>query len=657
MRSGGEPAVVTGLGAVTALGTGRDALWSAILEGRDGLRPVERFPTHDFATSIAGLVPGHDFPHGRELGALCLAFAAEAAREAIAMAGLAATRPAMRTALVFGTSLGEGVPRLHEVGLALARQLGLDGPCLTISTACCASTNAIGLGRDLLARGDADVVLAGGADVLTPKMFAGFSALGVLSRDKCAPFGEPAGTTLGEGAAFLVLERLDDARARGAAVAATVLGYGLSADAFHETSPDPTGAGLARALRAALEQAGVAPEEVGYANLHGTGTAANDPAEWRALRTALGPCADRLAVSASKSLVGHAQGAAGAIETVITILGLVHQTIAPTANVRARRPLGPPEVVTDPRARPHRHRIALKTSAAFGGANAALVLGTSDVRSAASTRRDVFVACCGSVGPRRAGAAGPDEVDPSRLLSSVDPRGLDPMTLHLTLATALALDDRECPALDRERTGLVVGQTRISPASDAALTESVLRRGIHRLSSAAFARSVLNAATGACARTHALKGPLSTLTVGPGSGLVAVAYAAELLSSRPDVSAMLAGGVDEAVAGSDEAEGAAIAVLVAAPAPTARVRIAGWGFGPPGAAHVALERAVSTSGLAPGAVDAWPGEGADLDASGDALRFVAAARALSSSRGGAIAIASTGAGSATCAIVLATRGE
>jgi 3-oxoacyl-[acyl-carrier-protein] synthase II len=260
-------AAITGIGAVSALGRGVGRIWSAMAEGRDGIASIGRFDASGYGVTLAGMVPDRNAPeHARGDAKLCLDFAIDAAREAWQRAALDRV-PRDRIALVFGSSLGDDDLAIYEIGEALGDALGVAGPRIAVSTACASSANAIGIALDLLRLDAADAVIAGGADVLAPLVAAGFHALGVLADGKCAPFSEPAGTTLGEGAGFVVVER---GGATGAL--AGVLGYGLSADGFHDTGPDPSGAGIARAMRSALDHAGLAPDAVDYVNAHGTGT-------------------------------------------------------------------------------------------------------------------------------------------------------------------------------------------------------------------------------------------------------------------------------------------------------------------------------------------------------------------------------------------------
>jgi 3-oxoacyl-[acyl-carrier-protein] synthase II len=554
-------AAILGYGAVSSLGHGVGRIGSALREGLDGIAPIRRFDASGFSSQLGGLIPDRNAPEHGEVE-LYLDMTVAAAREAIDRAQIADV-PRGRIALVIGTSLGEGV-LVHVLTARVARELGLGGPRLTVSTACASSTNAIGMALDLLALDAADVVVAGGADVLTPLVFAGFSALGVLSAQKCAPFSEPAGTTLGEGAGFLVLGRDG---VRDGAHPPRVLGYGLSTDAFHDTGPDPTGAGIARALRNALAHAGVAADEIDYVNAHGTGTRANDPAEWRAIQHVLGARAASVPVSASKSFLGHAQGAAGVLETIATLIAMEQGLIPPTQRFTTARPNTPPDVVGQSTARAARCEVAVKASAGFGGANCSIVIGRhARPHAQAVARRPVWIAGQGAVAP---------ETDLDAILASIDQRGLDRSTRYLTAAASLALTDAGVRLRGdaRDRTGLVIGLLGASQQSDLALKQTIAQHGYRGLSANLFARQVLNAAPGTCARLLGLRGMHSVISAGSAGGLAAILYAAELLATRSDVDALVAGGLDESTTLPD---GAACVLLSAA---AGSVRVAGWHVG------------------------------------------------------------------------------
>jgi 3-oxoacyl-[acyl-carrier-protein] synthase II len=685
--------VATGIGAVSAVGTSRGALWEALDAGLDGIRPIQRFAIDGIPRLLGGLVPGVDGPRtqARAHRGLSIELGITAAREAWQHAALdLGAVDARRVALLVGTSIGDDLhdpTPLDEVTARIGDALGVRGPRITVSTACTSSTNAIGLGLDLLEMGVADVVIAGGTDVLTPEIYAGFHAVGVLSEEKCAPFSEPFGTTLGEGAGFVVLERAERARGRGASAVVAIAGYGLSADAFHETSPDPTGSGVARAIDGALQTARVLPSAIDYVNAHGTGTQANDPAEWRALVRVFGEHADSLPVSSTKAMLGHAQGAAGVLEALTTIIAMREGVIPQTLHFTKARAHGPRDPVGQPRPRPGRIRRAVCTSSAFGGANAALVIADPTEPADESVRpsRPVFVRGVGAVGPHGttldALVAALDAGVPlssftmapfaiESIVPTASPRRLDPSTRYLTAAAALALADAGIRPRkgEQERAGLIVGTTAVSPQTAAEFRASIDERGFAQLSASAFARMVLNAPSGACSKLLALKGPVSTLDTDAGSGLVALVYAAHWLSTRGDADVLVAGGFDE-IDIDDGIANAADAAACAALATSGTIRIAGWGLAGAGEWPAARDAALAGAALPAAAIDATYGDVPAIDgrphldprtvlgmapASSDMLALAAAVAAL---RRGAIASALVGcAGSTatTVALVLTT---
>jgi 3-oxoacyl-[acyl-carrier-protein] synthase II len=324
-----------------------------------------------------------------------------AAREAVAAAGLAPADLAT-AAVVHGTGAGgaqlleryvartlaRGLDRAPPSWLVpqqpatttdlIANELGAFGPRTTLMTACSSSATALGYGADLIRLGRADVVIAGGTEALCRLTFGGFSALRVLDPSPCRPFDAArAGLNLGEGSALLVLEGLDHARRRGARVQAELCGYGVSADAHHLTAPDPTGGGPARAMRAALADAGVPPEAVDYVNAHGTATAHNDPVETAALHAAFGAHAAALLVSSTKAMFGHTLGAAGALEAVVATVALEDGLVPPTLGLERADPACDLDYVAGaPRRRPLRH--VLSSSFAFGGHNTCLLFGNAE---------------------------------------------------------------------------------------------------------------------------------------------------------------------------------------------------------------------------------------------------------------------------------------
>lgn len=652
-------AVITGMGAVTAFGRGVERLWQGMDGAEAGIVPIARFSTDEFAVKIAGVVPDRNDPAVDAGASLCVELAVAAAREAWdgAAATLAALAPA-RIALVVGTSLGDHELPMHVVTERIGDAIGARGPRLTVSTACTSSTNALGVALDLLEQDAADAVIAGGADVLTPLVLAGFNRLGVLSAAPCAPWSQPCGTSLGEGAGFVVVERGPRPGARHG-----LLGYGLSADAYHETSPDPSGNGIARALRGALGHAGVAADAIDYVNAHGTGTAAGDPAEWRAIRQVLGARAETVPVSSSKSFLGHAQGAAGVVELIATLAALDRGTVPPTRNFAGARPNSPGDPVAGDRPRPHAAEHVLCNNSGFGGANCAVVVGPPAVASVAAPRRPIYVLGAAAVGPHGAalrqfadGVAAAEVADVAAVVPSADPRGLDPMTRNLLAAAGLALHDAgvKVRGAMQDRSGLVIGTTRVSAASSDLLRRSIDERGLRQLSATMFSRMVLNAPVGACAKQLVLKGPLSTISAGDASGLAAIATAAHLLATRDDADRLLAGGVEEErdEPASRTVDGAACLVLATAPGPAPRdaVRLAGWALAGPDGALDAARAAIAMAGVQPTLLVGPP-----LPALAIAGHVHPAPRAgaASSALAAVIAVAALRRGDATCAIAIA----
>lgn len=628
--------VVTGLGAVSTFGAGISALWRGLSAGEDGIRPVTSFDTADFSVHVAATVPeplrgslaGHDLDR-------CAAFAVLAGREALQHAALPVERADDRLGLVWGSGLGGPDWPMWSDAARIARALGAAGPCLTVSTACCSSTGALGLGRELLRLGVVDRVLAGGADVLTPPLFAGFHALGVMAQGKCAPFSEPIGMTLGEGAGFLLLEREDDARGRGAPILGQLRGYGLGADAYDPTSPDPSGAGVARTFTAALRDAALRSEDIGYVNLHGTGTASNDAAEWRAVQRTFG-VGQEPAVSSSKAQLGHAQGAAGVLEVLVTLLAMREGVAPPTVRFRGARPGCPADPVASAVPRPLRYQHALCTNSAFGGANAAVVLSRADAAPAVEhtpVARALYVAGCGAVAGHgdelgafdaalRAGAPLSRRVpafELASLLRGADARAFDASGRFLTAAAVRALEAAgvRLRGAMRERAGLIAGSSRVSAESEAAFWESIHSAGLARLSANAFKRLLLSAPAGACSLALGLRGPLSTLTTGDGSGLAALVYAAELLHTRDDVDLLVAGAVDEWAparpsASREPVDGAACVVLSALATRVDAPRLSGWSLAGPSRLAQAAAGALRHAGRASAEVGAVFGPQAAL---------------------------------------------
>lgn len=388
--------VVTGLGVVSPYGVGVRPFWEGLCSGRCAIRPITLFETDGFRSRIAGEVPAPTraaLPASRRRSRADR-FGLAAAREAVVDAGLSRAERAMSGVIVGGvgggmleveawywemvksgedprrrTALRSVLPSSHAE--VVAHRLGLGGPKETVVMACSSGAASLALAADLIVDGVTPLMLAGGVDALTRICFMGFNALKLLDPGPCRPFDrDRRGMSLGEGAAFVVLEDSQHARGRGVRPYAELVSSGLSTDAFHVTSPHPSAEGTIRAMSEALTRAGFDSGDVGYVNAHGTGTAQNDRTEALALAKVFGE--DRLLVSANKSLVGHTMAAAGALEAIATVLTLRHGMIPPTANLDHPDPEIPFDCVPHT-ARPTSVPVAMSNSFGFGGQNVSLI--------------------------------------------------------------------------------------------------------------------------------------------------------------------------------------------------------------------------------------------------------------------------------------------
>ncbi len=399
--------VVTGLGVVSAAGHTVADFWSTLREGRSAIGPITIIPTETLTVTIGAEV--RDFDPAVHFGAKRLTmldrfaqFGLVAAREAIADSGIVfGEELGERTATIIGSGVGgqgtlddsywaiygEKRTRVHPFTIPrlminaatshITMEHGLTGPAYSIASACSSATHAIGHAFHMVRSGMVDVAVTGGTEAtITVGTMKGWEALRVMASDTCRPFSKGrTGMVLGEGAAIFVLETLEAARARGARIYAELCGLGMSSDAMDITLPDAKGA--ARAIAGALKDARMNPEDVDYVNAHGTGTAANDVTETRALHIAFGEHAKNLAVSSSKSIFGHALGGAGALELAATILAIRDGVVPPTANFTEPDPKCDLDYVPN-EAREMTVRAAISNSFAFGGLNAVLAVRRFD---------------------------------------------------------------------------------------------------------------------------------------------------------------------------------------------------------------------------------------------------------------------------------------
>lgn len=570
--------VVTGVGLTAAAGDDAKQCWEGICAGRSGIRRNVLFDTKELLSEWAGMVPtAQDEQLDR-----CYSLADQAVQEALENSGLTIDPAASeRVGLVVGSSLG-AMPSLehaHRVYLEegfldapsmarstihcvtdhLAEKLSLRGPRAVTSNACAAGAIAVGYAIEQLWFGDVDAVICGGVDPLTELSSHGFTCLGALDPDPCSPLAASSGLTLGEGAAFLILEREEDAKRRGATLLAEISGYGTSCDGYHQTAPDPGGEGACRSMASALEVAHLSPEDVDYINLHGTGTPANDSVEPKAIRL-LYKGSDIPPASSTKSALGHTLGAAGAVETVCSVLALVHQTLPPTLGTRGLDSISGLDIVPE-KSRPASLKVVLSNSFAFGGNNASVVVnepgyrpqrelvshshdvvitGVSGVAGTASSTAEIQKAItstnpCVTVEQLDDGTQIPfgraDIQALSRRLNPSKVRRMDPMGIMAgAVVSDLMRSLGKQPRALAERTGIVFA-TGYGPLSAvSSFNEGIIRRGIAGGNALLFPNTVVNAAAGHLAMLNRFRGYTATLACGGTSSVLALQLATRVIS-------------------------------------------------------------------------------------------------------------------------------
>jgi 3-oxoacyl-[acyl-carrier-protein] synthase II len=402
--------VVTGVGLLSPVGIGTEATWRGVLVGQSGIRRITSFDTTGFSCRIAGEVQGFQpsqYIEKKEIKKMgrFIQFAIAATDCALSSAGLhVAPEQAERTGVYIGSGIGgfEVIEREHQtllehgprrispffipatiVNLAsgyVSIRTGAKGPNSATATACTTSAHSIGDSFKIIQREDADVMICGGTEAcITPMGIGGFAAMRALSTRNEEPERasrpwdlDRDGFVVGEGSGILILEALENARARGARVLAEIVGYGMSADAFHVTAPPPDGEGAVRVMRNALKDAGIEANQIQYINAHGTSTDVGDRAETAAIKRGFGDHAYKLAVSSTKSMTGHLLGGAGGLEAGLTVLAIRDQVAPPTINYETPDPECDLDYVPN-KARPMNIEYALSNSFGFGGTNGALI--------------------------------------------------------------------------------------------------------------------------------------------------------------------------------------------------------------------------------------------------------------------------------------------
>jgi 3-oxoacyl-[acyl-carrier-protein] synthase II len=570
------PVVITGIGVICPLGRNKDEYWTNLIDGKSGVRPATDHEFVGMENIFLGEVEDswvtEQLPEGADGSVRMNALALVAAQQALVDSGLdldsvdkdrfgVVVGQCQATA---GSTVGSYLP-FHEPTDAVAGHFGLNGPRTVISTACAAGGNAIGMGRDMLWDGSAEVVLSGGVDDLQKGSHLGFELLGAISPGPTAPYSKSDGLSLGEGSAFVVLETLEHAQARGAKILAQVAGYGLSADAYHATAPDPTGKGPLRAVNRALAESGLTQEDVSYVNGHGTGTPTNDRMERKAMKSLFGERLPQVPMSSTKAALGHSLGASGAIEAVTCVMALQTGMVPPTVNFQGEPAEGFDYIPN--KGKPAQVDITLSNNYAFGGNNCSLVLARPgrldgvDTAGGEIPRRKVVVSGLGVVSgfglgldAWREGVAKGDTAiskieafDGSKYGSEFGvepvPLGSKPLAAsglwrHLArygrqalTATTFAFQDAglKTNGPGRENVGLIFA-TGYGPIE----TAVELMMGLNSpegASATSFANATVNAAAGAVCQALTLRGPTTTVASGGASALLALDTAMQLIQT------------------------------------------------------------------------------------------------------------------------------
>ena len=569
---------------ISALATDAPGTFARLVRGEVGFAPVTLFDASGLSSDRVGEVRGFEVgdvvPAGEAASwSRSDALALAAVREAIGHAELPPREP---VSVIVGATTGgmlEGermlvgmrpgedatpvVRRLLGMQVSasaqrVARVLGRVDQTATLCSACSSGATAVALGAMWLRSGRSERVVAGGTDALCLLTLGGFSSLGAIDPRGCRPFDvERAGLTLGEGAAFLVLEPEGTARARGARVLAWLSGWALGSEAHHITQPDPTGQTAAALLREAIGRAGLQPAELDYVNAHGTGTRANDAMEASALASALGPELARVFVSSSKGQLGHTLGAAGALEAVVTVLALDQAVIPPTAGLREPDPDIAPLCHVTTSGRPAPLRAAASSSFGFGGAGAVLVFehGQASPRSCpeAALRRVLITDAAGFGLPELRGEVGephrvkleqaatapfqPVPADPLARLEPERSRRFDPLSSLVSATTEHLV---EAAGSIRSGVGFALGVALNPAAQSVEYARRLMDRGSRGVRPAEFPRLLLSAAASSASIYSGLTGPVLSVSDGDTSGHAAVTVALDLLESA-QVGSLIAG--------------------------------------------------------------------------------------------------------------------
>lgn len=581
--------VVTGIGIICSLGTHKQQVISRMKRNETGIGQITRFPTERFISRIGAEVtdyhPDQYFTEEEQRRYdYCSQFGIIAAKEALEESGISSGDYSLhRFGVAFGSCNG-GINSLEEQGTVteldlertarypffqqgdnIAKHFGLHGPVNTINTACAASGNAIGYAFDMIRNQYADVMLAGGSDSMSSSVYSGFNVLQALNSSPCSPYNDKFGLSLGEGAAFVILETLERAERRQAAIYAEICGYGLSSDAYHETAPEPEGRGIQVAVDFAIKNAGIAKEQIDYINTHGTGTKANDSAELYGLRQLFGEAAFRKVMySSSKAYFGHNLGAAAAIEYVTTLLALREGLLPATLHFETAREGIDAENLIANEMKSHEVGYFLCNNSAFGGHNCSIVsynwaAGERMVEAREPTpAKRVAIVGQGNVSRYGHGAGRIDfwQGD-SEYISTEAPlfslkeynkelyeRRMNALSQYSIGAAHLALQDAKLSAVEQHSTdiGLFYGTSRGSLDSAYKYLSAIFEKGPEHASGVYFPDMVLNSTAGKIAKKLGVKGYGTSMSTGGNDGMMSAMYAYETVRAGIQMYALVGAG-------------------------------------------------------------------------------------------------------------------
>ncbi|WP_100374859.1 beta-ketoacyl-[acyl-carrier-protein] synthase family protein [Bacillus sp. FJAT-45037] len=560
---------VTGIGILSSIGRNKLEVYESMAQNKSGINHIESFDPEPFISKIGAELktynPNEYFTKQEEKNLdRCSQYAIVSIQEALEEANT--DIDTSNIGLAFGTCNG-GLNSLEQQGTLenldpdktrnypfyqqgdmAASYFKLSGPVMTLNTACVASGNAIGYACDMLRHGHADIMIAGGSDSMSTSVYAGFNSLKALNDVPCSPYNEQYGLSLGEGAAFVVLEPLEKALARDAKIYTIIEGYGLSSDAYHETAPQPDGLGIRKAVEMAVSQGNVSREDIQYINTHGTGTKANDPAELRGLRSYFGDQFDAIYISSSKAYFGHNLGAAASIEYVTTLLAIEQGKLPATLHFsEAREGCDHPKLVTNTM-KEFSPKYFLCNNSAFGGHNSSIlsknVFHPLHSYSAAKNNskrktKDQSVVICGygtihalsnNEGSLLANLQHSEtptlQLDFSlkEYNKTLYERRMNPLTQFSIGACDLALKRAAIDESEYGSLGLIYGTSRGSLKSAEKYLGSILERGMANASSVYFPDMVLNSTAGKLAKKFSIKGFSSSHSSGGVDGLQAIQY-------------------------------------------------------------------------------------------------------------------------------------